>query len=303
MISFKKIFFFLILFLPLNVFAGSPLKVVSSFSILSDLIHQVGGDHIILQTIVGPNEDTHVYEPTPKDAQRLAEADLVFINGLGFEGWIERLIEASGYKGDVVITASQIHPRHDHKKCACSQDAHAQSSSKIDPHSWHNIPNVKSYINVIEHALSQKDPSHQKDYAHNAALYQKKLELLDQKIQKDFSLIPQDKRISITTHDGFGYFGDHYNVRFLAPVGLSTGAEPSAKTIAHLVDFIKNYKIKILFLENIASSKLMQQIAAETGAKLGPILYSDALSDEKGPAATYLKLMEHNATTLIQGML
>lgn len=284
------------------VFAQSPLKVVSSFSILSDLIHQIGGDHIILETIVGNNEDTHVYEPTPKDAQRLAEADLVFINGLGFEGWIERLIETSGYKGDVIIAASHIQPRHDTQKCSCSQESHQEASSKPDPHAWHNIPNVKSYLTVIERALSQKDPLHQKDYARNAALYQKKLEVLDQKIQKDFKRIPPNKRISVTTHDGFGYFGDHYGIRFLSPVGLSTGAEPSAKTIAHLVDFIKTHNIKILFLENIASSKLMNQIASETGASLGPLLYSDALSDEKGPAPTYLKLMEHNALTLIQGM-
>ena len=302
MTSFKKIFFLLLCFLPLGVCAEAPLKVVSSFSILSDLIREVGGHHITVQTIVGANEDTHVYEPTPKDAKHLAEADLVFINGLGFEGWIERLIESSGYKGDVIVAAKDIHPRHDLQSCACSQGNHAHSSSKIDPHSWHNIPNVKSYITIIEKALSNKDPLHQKDYAHNAALYQKKLNLLDKKIQNNFSTIPKDKRISITTHDGFGYFGDHYGIRFLSPVGLSTGAEPSAKTIAHLVDFIKDHHIKILFLENIASSKLMQQIASETGARLGPVLYSDALSDEKGPASTYLKMMEHNAQTLRQGM-
>ncbi|MBS0185665.1 MAG: metal ABC transporter substrate-binding protein [Proteobacteria bacterium] len=302
MISFKKIFFLLMFLLPGCVCAQSPLKVVSSFSILSDLIQQVGGDHILLQTIVGPNEDTHVYEPTPKDAQHLAEADLIFINGLGFEGWIERLIETSGYKGEVINTSVHIQPRHDAQKCACLQGNHSVSSSKIDPHAWHNIPNIKSYINVIEKALSTKDPFHQKDYARNAELYQKKLDELDQKIQKNFNSIPKNKRVSITTHDGFGYFGDHYGIQFLSPVGLNTGAEPSAKTIAHLVDFIKKHHIKILFLENIASSKLMQQIASETGARLGPILYSDALSDEKGPASTYLKMMEHNSMMLIEGM-
>lgn len=298
----KKILLFAVLFYTLNAEAHSPLKVVSSFSILSDLVRAVGGEHILLETIVGPNEDTHVYEPTPKDAKRLAEADLIFINGLGFEGWIERLIETSGSKGKVVLVSSKIRPRIEDQKCACAQESHGSSPYKIDPHAWHSIPNVHSYIECIKEELCQKDPLHREVYVHNAKSYQEKLKALDLKIHEEFRRIPEDERVSVTTHDGFGYLGDQYKIRFLSPVGLSTDSEPSAKTIAHLIDFIKSKAIKVLFLENITSPKLMQQIASETGAKLGPTLYSDALSDEKGPASTYLKMMEHNALSLIQGM-
>ena len=281
----------------------SPLKVVSSFSILSDLIQNVGGHHISLETIVGPNSDTHVYEPTPKDAQRLSEADLVFINGLQFEGWIERLIATSGYKGPIIIASRDIEPRYSKKECACSDQHHGYSSQKLDPHAWHNIPNVQSYIRVIEKTLSEKDPLHRQDYADNAASYLEKLQALEKKIQHDFSTIPSEKRMSITTHDGFGYLGDHYGIRFLAPVGLSTESEPSAQTVAHLIDFIKTNNIKVLFLENITSPKLIQQIAYETKAEIGPILYSDALSDTEGPASTYLAMMRHNTQMLLNGMI
>lgn len=284
-------------FYPLNVLSSPPLKVVASFSILGDLLTEVGGEYINLQTIVGPNGDTHVYEPTPKDATRVAEADLVFINGFGFEGWIERLIEASGYKGSVIVLSSKITPRYDSSHCKCKNQHH-----HLDPHAWHNVPNVKSYISVIEQALSQKDPNHKDFYRKNAKAYQKKLDDLELSIQSNFSKILPEKRVAITTHDGFGYFGDHYGIKFLSPVGLSTESEPSAKTIAHLIDFIKEHKINILFLENITSPKLMEQIASETKAKLGPILYSDALSDGSGPASTYLQMMEYNAHALTKGM-
>ena len=280
-----------------QVFSSPPLKVVASFSILGDLVRQIGGESIDLQTIVGPNEDTHVYEPTPKDVKRVAEANLVFINGFGFEGWIERLIEASGYKGPVVVVSSEITPRYDSTYCKCKSKHH-----HLDPHAWHNVPNVKSYISVIAKALSQKDPEHKDLYQMNAQTYQKKLDKIEHIIQKDFSEVPIAKRVAITTHDGFGYFGDHYGIQFLSPVGLSTESEPSAKTIAQLIDFIKSHEIKVLFLENITSPKLMEQIASETNANLGAVLYSDALSDASGPASTYLQMMEYNAKALAMGM-
>lgn len=297
----KFIFFFLSMGLSLfslEVFSSAPLKVVASFSILGDLVAEVGGKYIDLQTIVAPNGDTHVYEPTPKDATHVAQADLVFINGFGFEGWIERLIEASGYKGSVIIASSKIAPRYDNSHCKCKNRHH-----HLDPHAWHNIPNVKSYVSVIEEALSQRDPEHKDFYHQNAQIYQKKLDGLEQKIQKDFSTVSSEKRIAITTHDGFGYFGDHYGIKFLSPVGLSTESEPSAKTIARLIDFIKTHKIKVLFLENITSPKLMEQISSETNVKVGSVLYSDALSDKSGPAPTYLQMMEYNAKALANGMI
>lgn len=276
---------------------AEPLKVVTSFSILRDLVQEIGGNNIIVDNIVGINSDTHVYEPTPQDAKKLANADLVFINGMGFEGWIKRLIEASGYKGEVIETTSNIVHKQDASHSQCENKAHS-----MDPHAWHSLKNVIQYVNVITEGLIKKDPIHAAEYRKNAKRYKQKLEALDKELKTKFSQIPLDDRIIVTTHNGFRYFGKEYGISFLSPVGLSTDSEPSPKTIAQIIEKIKESGIKTIFLENITSPKLIEQLAQETGAKIGPVIYSDALSGKDGPASTYLDMMSYNANLFLQSL-
>ncbi len=298
-----KISLFSIIFLFFNLLfqEGSAkaelLKVVTSFSILKDLVQEVGGDNISVESIVAPNSDTHVYEPTPQDAKKLANAGLVFINGMGFEGWVQRLIEASGYKGEVIKTTDKIVHKQEASHIQCKNKTHP-----TDPHAWHSLQNTIQYINVISEALIKKDPAHAVQYKNNAQRYKQKLEALDKELRKKFSQIPLGERIIVTTHNGFGYFGKEYGITFLSPVGLSTESEPSPKVLTHIIDKIKKNGIKMIFLENITSPKLIEQLAHETGAKVGPVVYSDALSNEKGPASTYLDMMTYNANLFLQSL-
>lgn len=289
-------------FLPLSIYGQDkkvePLKVIASFSILKDIIEKVGKDNVVVEGIVGPNSDTHIYEPTPQDAKKLAHADLVFINGLGFEGWIDRLIEASGYEGNVIKVTENITPLHDHSHCKCKKEGH-----HLDPHVWHSIQNVMRYVDTIMEAFIQKDPQHEKVYRQNAEEYKKNLEELHKELKKRFAHIPKEKRVIVTTHEGFGYLGSAYDITFLSPVGVSTEAEPSPKTLASIIKEIKRLGIKTIFAENITSPKLMEQLSQETGAKVGPVVYSDALSDKDGPASTYLEMMTYNAEKFLESLM
>ena len=299
--SILKTFSFLLFFsfFVCPCFAHEPkrLNIVASFSILGDITKEIGGEFVDVITIVGPNGDAHVYEPTPQDAQKLAHADLVIINGLGFEGWLDRLIKASGYKGEIITATQNIQPRYDHTGCACKHGTH-----HLDPHAWHALENAKKYASTIQEGLSKKDPKHNSDYIKKRVTFHQKCDDLHRKTQKKMIHIPDKKRLVITTHDGFGYLGESYNICFLSPVGLSTDADPSAKKMAEIIDYVTKHNIHTVFLENITSPKLMQQIVDETNASIGPVLYSDALSDANGPAKTYLEMMAYNIDCLIQGM-
>ncbi|MBT4880794.1 MAG: zinc ABC transporter solute-binding protein [Alphaproteobacteria bacterium] len=269
-----------------------PLKAVATFSVLGDLLKAVGGEHVHVDSIVGPNGDAHVYEPSIRDAKALANADLVFTNGLGFEGWMNRLIEASGYKGTVIVGAKGVRRRYDP----------IQEKEILDPHAWHSISNVKQYIHNIAQALAQKDPIHADYYESRKKAYLNKLEDLDQWIRTAISNIPTEKRKIVTLHDGFGYFGEDYDVEFLAPLGMSTEFEPSAQDLVNLIQKARRYGIKVIFLENISSPKLMEQIASEADSTIGGIVYSDALSEPTEAAGTYLKMMKHNVNQFLQAM-
>lgn len=272
--------------------SAEPLKVVATFSILADFVKQIGREHVVV-SIVGPNSDAHIYEPTPQDVKKIHKADTIFTNGLSFEGWLSRLIETAGCNGYIVVSTAGITPR-------LLNDP--DEGVVEDPHAWHDVLHVKKYIQNITEALVKIDPARHFVYEKNAKNYLAELDKLHQHIVTEIGNIELGKRKIITAHDAFGYFGDRYNVSFLAPVGISTEAEPSVQDIVSLIETIRTHKIKTIFVENISNPKMIHQIAEETGAEVGGVLYSDALSELDEPGATYLKLMYHNVGLFVQAM-
>lgn len=303
--------------------AADPLKVVASFSILGDLVQQVGGDRVVVTTLVGPDGDAHVYQPAPADALAVAGADVVVVNGLGFEGWIDRLVEAAGYQGRVVLAAARVTPRkmpeedhhpdetpghaddhdhgghdHDHDRDHLHDGDHPHDHGEIDPHAWQSVANVKLYVAAIKDGLTAVDRAGAATYQANAAGYLAELDALDTEIKAAIAAIPAERRKIVTSHDAFGYFAGAYGVTFLAPVGVNTEAEASAAEVAGLIRQIKAERIRAVFLENISDPRLLEQIVRETGAAIGGTLFSDALSRPDGAAASYLAMMRHNTRTI-----
>lgn len=270
--------------LPAMAQQARPLRVVASFSILADLLRNIGGDAIELAVLVGADADAHVFEPRPTHAKQLADAELVFVNGLGFEGWMNRLVRSSGYRGPVTIASAGITPRHNGKEA--------------DPHAWQDLAYTRRYVLNIRDALSRLRPADTAYFAQRATLYLERLTALDTEIRKFFAAIPKDQRRVITSHDAFGYFGAAYDIEFLAPQGMSTDSEASASAVARLIDQIRLKRVRAVFVENISDPRLIERIAREGGASVGGKLYSDALSKQGTEADTYLKFFEHNARTI-----
>lgn len=275
--------------------SAEPMPVVATFSILGHVVEAVGGDKVKVRTLVGPDRDAHVYQPTPADSRVVAEAKLVVTNGLGFEGWIERLIKASGTKAEVVVATKGIATR----KLA---DAHGHGSG-VDPHVWHDPKRMAPYARTVAEGLAKADPANAEAYRQGAAAFAGMLATLDTWAESRFAEIPQAKRKVISTHDAFGYLAERYKLSFRAPRGLTTDAEPSAKGIAQLIDQIRAEKIRAVFVENITDRRMIDQLALEAGATVGGRLYSDALSATDGPAPTYEALFRHNVSLLTSGML
>jgi zinc/manganese transport system substrate-binding protein len=268
--------------------AQDRIPVVATFSILGDLAKNVGGDRVDVATLVGPNGDVHVYSPTPADVKVLSAAKVVFINGLGLEGWMTRLVSASGTQAPIVTASVGVTPR-------AMTERRGSGVAVTDPHAWQSVANAEIYVANIRDGLVAADPAGKDVYAANAKTYLAKLGALDVEVKADIAKIPADRRKVITTHYAFGYFGDAYGMIFIAPEGLSTDAEPSAKDVATIIVQIRREKIRAVFLENISDPRLMREIASETGAAIGGTLYSDALSAPNGPADTYIDMMRHNA--------
>jgi zinc/manganese transport system substrate-binding protein len=264
------------------------INVVASFSILGDFVRNVGGERVTVTTLVGPNGDAHVYTPTPQDAKKIADAKLVVVNGLGFEGWLPRLVKSSGGKATIVTATQGIASR--------------KLDSHDDPHAWQSVANAKIYIGNIRDALAKADPAGADAYKANADAYLAKLATLDDEVKTAVATIPAVHRKVISTHDAFGYFAAAYGVEFIAPQGVSTDSEPSAKEIAVIITQLKISKIPAVFLENIADPRLMRRIAAETGAKIGGTLYSDSLTPENGDAPTYIDMVRHNIKALTSAL-
>jgi zinc/manganese transport system substrate-binding protein len=275
--------------------AQSRVRVVATFSILGDLVKQVGGDRVEVVTLVGPDGDVHVYSPTPADAKALGAARAIFVNGLGLEGWIARLIAVSGGRAPVIVASTGVKARD-------VADKRDPSRMVPDPHAWQSIANAGIYVGNIRDALRAADPDGSGTYDDNAKAYLGKLDALESEVKAAIAKIPADRRKIITTHGSFGYFGDAYGMEFIAPEGLSTDADPSAKDVAKVIVQIKREHIPAVFIENIYDPRLIERIAEESGAKIGGTLYSDALSPPNGPAATYIAMMRHNARALVDAL-
>ena len=268
--------------------AADPMKVSASFSILGDMVKQVGGDRVEVFIFVGPNGDAHVYEPTPADAKELSESKILFINGLGLEGWMTRLEKSSGFKGTVITATKGITPRK------MVED----EKTVTDPHAWQDLANGKIYVADVRDALIATDPAGKATYETNAQKFLDGIAQMETTVKAAIAKLPLERRKIITTHDAFGYFGAAYGIAFIAPEGVSTESEASAKEVAKIITQIKKERIPAVFLENVTDSRLLAQISKETGAKIGGTLYSDALSPPDGPAGTYLDMFRNNIETM-----
>jgi len=324
------------------VMAEQKLNVISSFSILGDLVSEVGQEHVTVTNLVKVDGDAHVFTPTPQDAKAISKAQLVVTNGLQFEGWMPRLIEAANYQGVQVIATNGIdelstkedhdgehdhhddehghhddehghhddehehhddeHEHHDDEHEHHDDEHEHHDHGDIDPHAWHSIKNVKVYVRNIAQGLVQVDPKNSVAYQQNAANYIQELDQLALKLSSQLATIPEAQRKVITPHDAFGYFARDFNITFLAPQGTSTGSEASAADVAKLIKQIRHDKVNAVFLENIADNRLIEQISRETDAKVGGKLYSDALSSSDQPAATYLQMMQYNVDTIVNAL-
>jgi len=268
--------------------AQDRLNVVASFSILGDFVRNVGGDRVDVTMLVGPDGDVHVYAPAPADARKIADARLLVINGLGLEGWLPRLLQASGSKAPIITAANGIAP--------------LKLGSDADPHAWQSVTNAKKYVTNIRDALALADPADAERFRKNADTYLAKLDALDREVRDAIKQIPESRRKMISTHDAFGYFAAAYGIRFIAPLGVSTETEASARDIAGIIAQIKGEKIPAVFLENISDPRLIRRISAETGAKIGGTLFSDSLTAEKGDAPTYIDMVRHNIKALTSAL-
>jgi zinc/manganese transport system substrate-binding protein len=274
--------------LPLHAAPARPLQVVASFSILADMAREVAGPAAEVSALVGPNGNAHVFEPKPADAQRLARADLVVVSGLGFEGWIERLIRASGFRGPLVVASRGITPR--------------PQGRGFDPHVWQSLVHAQVMVANLRDALVAAAPAQAAAIEQRARDYRAALEALDREARDRFAALPVERRRVITSHDAFGHLGEAYGITFIAPRGWNTDAEPSAAQVASVIRQIRAQQASALFVENISDARLVERIAKETGAVVGGTLYSDALSPAGGAADTYLRLYAHNVRTIAEAI-
>jgi zinc/manganese transport system substrate-binding protein len=283
----KRFIILLLCFLPFAAQA-EPLKVVVTFSILSDITHEIAGSYADVTSLVGPDGDVHAYEPTPADVRAVAGADIVIANGLGLEGWLGRLTQAAGFHGLIVVASGGVRP--------------LMTAGAPDPHAWQNIKNGKRYVANIEAALMEADPEHAATYKVRAQRYLQKLSALDDSVRAQLATLPQEKRRAITSHDAMRYFADAYGVSFIAPLGLATSGDVSAGAMAKIVDEIRAKHVRAVFLENMADPRLMRQLVADGGAVIGGMLYSDALSHAEGEAPSYIEMFNHNVTVMVAAM-
>lgn len=281
--------------------AQAPLKAVATFSILGDLLAEVAGDKVELSVVVGPDIDAHAYQPRPTDARALADAKVLVSNGLGFEGWIDRLAKAAPFKGKAIVATTGVATL---KAGADQGHSHGHSHGQgPDPHCWQDVQRVRTYVANIARGLAEADPPNAAHYRERAQAFDRRLAELDAWVKAEIARVPADKRRAITGHDSFRYFASAYGVTFRSPRGYNTSSEPSARDVAALIREVREQRIKALFVENMTNPGLIDQIARESGAVVGPRLYTDALSGPDGPAPTYEKMMRHNVTALVAGML
>jgi zinc/manganese transport system substrate-binding protein len=312
---FSSKYLILALMLAMPTAWAEPLRVVATFSILADLVKNVGGAEVAVTTLVGADGDAHVYEPTPADAKAVGQAQLVVVNGLHFEGWMDRLLKSSAYSGEVVVASQGVKPRQmaeepdDHDAHQAKPEhgekpaGHHHHDSDIDPHAWQDLGNGQIYVNNIIAALVKVDPAHAEAYQQRGKAYLAQLKEADQWVRQQLATVPPAQRRVITSHDAFGYFGAAYGVKFLAPVGWNTENEPSAKDVATLIRQIKQAGTRAIFVENMSDPRLVKQIADEAGGVVGGALYSDALAPAGQPGDSYLGMFRYNVPALTAAML
>lgn len=273
--------------------AQTKARVVATFSVLGDLVHQVAGEDIDLTVLVGPDADTHTYQPKPADVRLVAAAGALVSNGLGFDGWADRLVQAAPLKGLPIVASAGVTP------LPTAPHGHEQA---VDPHCWQDVADARRYVATIADGLSRVDPAHADAYRTRAQAYDRRLTELDAWIRAEIATVPPEQRKAITGHDSFRYFARAYGVQFEAPRGYNTDSDPSARDVAALIRLVRDQHIKALFVENMTNPNLVEEIARDSGAVVGPKLYTDALSKPEGPAATYEAMMRHNVTALVAGM-
>jgi len=281
--------------------APTPVRAVASFSILADWVRVVGGERVAVDVLVPPGADAHVFQPTPAHARQIAQAQAVFAIGLGFEGWLGRLLQSAAYRGLKIEVSQGIEPvrqaAHGHSH------GHGHAHGDVDPHAWQSVKQAMVMVGRVAEGLCQADAAGCETYRANAAAYAGELRTLDTEIRAAWAAVPAEQRRVITTHDAFGYYARDYGVRFLAARGVSTEAEPSAQGIARLIRQVRQEKVRALFVENISDPRLIEQIARDTGTRPAPeALFSDALSPAGGPAPTYTALMRHNTRALVRAV-
>ncbi len=279
---------------------ATPVRAVATFSILGDLVQRVGGERVQIDVLVGPGGDAHVYQPNPAQARAVAQAAVLFSNGLGFEGWLDRFLRSANYGGLHVKASDGIKTiKGGHTKGHSHSHKH---NHDIDPHAWQSVPAVRQYVANIARGLCQVDAAGCETYRANASRFDGELQALDAEIRQQLGTIPPEQRRVISSHDAFGYYAHEYGVTFLAPQGLSTDAEASARGVARLIRQIREQRIRALFVENVADPRLIEQIGRETGLTVSGRLYADALSAPEGAAPDYLSLMRHNTRSLVQAL-
>ncbi|RAU49829.1 metal ABC transporter substrate-binding protein [Pseudocitrobacter sp. RIT415] len=288
----KKVILALALGLITQGAMAKTLNVVTSFSVLGDITQQVGGDAVKVTTLVGPDGDPHTFEPSPKESALLSKADVVVVNGLGLEGWIDRLVKASGFKGQLVVASQGV----------ATQTLEEDGQTVTDPHAWNNVANGVIYAQNITEGLAKADPQDASAIKARGTKYVAELRALDSWVKQRFSPIPRDKRKVLTSHDAFGYFAKAYQVDFLSPQGLSSESEANAADVGALIKQIKADGVHTWFMENQLDPRLVKQIASATGAQAGGELYPEALSKPGGVADSYVNMVRHNVETIVSSM-
>jgi zinc/manganese transport system substrate-binding protein len=308
---YRRLWFSLLpaLAMPGLVRAQEPLRVVASFSILGDMVRQVAGDRIALRTVAGPNVDAHTFQPRPSDAEALRGAALAVRNGLGFDGWFDRMVRSATWRGRMVTTTEGLTPRrmpaHAHGHGGSQPQGgqqQGQPRTVPDPHAWQDLRLGIRYVQAIATALSAADTANAAAYAAAAEAYVARLTELDAWVRAQIAAVPEARRVVVTSHDAFGYFGAAYGIRFLAPQGVSTEAEPSAAEVGRLLRQIRSERITAIFMENMGNPATLQRLAQEAGVRVGGRLYADALSAAEGPAASYEAMFRHNVALLVPAM-
>jgi zinc/manganese transport system substrate-binding protein len=279
--------------------AAEPIPVVASFSILADFVREVGGERVRIDTLIGPDQDAHGFQPAPGDARRIAAARVVVLNGLGFEGWMTRLIRAANFQGTQVVASQGI-------RTLRAQDGHGHghghAHGQTDPHVWQDPKRAQVMVRRIAAGLAAADPAGKAAYEANAARYNARLDALHAWVEAQYADIPRARRRVVTSHDAFAYYGERYGIDFLAAQGVTTRGEPSAAEIARLVQQIRRERITAIFIEGMANPRILEQVAAEAGARVGGTLYSDALSTPDGPAPTYVAMIRHNTGRIVEAL-